>query len=100
MPDLYSAGPDPLLSQILGSSGEKVAMHVLEVLLPRVLASVAEAALSPLLTRVDRALAIAESFVEVAHEGVNLASKIADDASATRNLLERVVESAGLIKTG
>jgi len=59
-------------------------MHGLTDLLPRVLSSVATAALSPLLARLDRLLDVAEGAVSVARDSVVLVSQIAEDVAELR----------------
>ena len=61
---------------------EEFIMHVLSEDLPKILAPVAEAALSPLMSRVDRVLDIAQTAVEGFRELLSLAREAGADLKA------------------
>lgn len=77
--------------------GERVLVHVLGELLPRILAPVAEAALSPLMSRVDRALGILEGVLALGNTIVALARESRDDLVLVRKVVEKVGVHQGWI---
>ena len=67
-------------------------MHVLTELLPAVLAPVAEAALSPVMSRVDRVLAMGESSLALAHELIDMAKAAQGDLRTIRERLDEFMK--------
>jgi hypothetical protein len=83
-----------------GSPEEGAVMHVLTELLPAVLAPVAEAALSPIMSRVDRILTMGESSLALAHELLDMAKVAQGDLRTIRERLDAFLQIADKPSTG
>lgn len=70
-------------------------MHVLATEVPRIVGPVAEAALSPLLARVDRALDVASQLASSVGELVTLAGVVAARVDGLARLLEKLAGESG-----